>query len=172
MINNKLAIARNEELIKSLTVLKLRVILEDIKEEEFQEEFNRIYKDECFTDIVESLSYIAVKQVLDQIKLSLKDDYKNAKVIINHKRSNDKNIFEVILITKDYIHVMKIISMEYDFIESDSYEEMMMIGYDALDRYLCNTNSKTMDLTVIQPNLLIASTCTVNIDDFLKACEE
>lgn len=67
---------------------------------------------------------------------------------------------------------MKIISMEYDFIESDSYEEMMMIEYDALDRYLCNTNSKTMDLTVIQPNLLIASTCTVNIDDFLKACEE
>lgn len=61
MINNKLAIARNEELIKSLTVLKLRVILEDIKEEEFQEEFNRIYKDEYFTDIVESLSYIAVK---------------------------------------------------------------------------------------------------------------
>ena len=49
---------------------------------------------------------------------------------------------------------------------------MMEIAYKAVDEYLCETSSNSIDLTVIQPNLLTSSSGTANVDDVLDAFDK
>ena len=57
--------------------------------------------------------------------------------------------------------------MECDFIEPSESKEMMRIGYKTIDKYLSQTSSDTIDLTVIQPNLLISTGFRIKIDSLL-----
>ena len=158
-----------EKLISELSIAKVLFEKKMINEEEFERISERISKDPQYSEYVEKASDIAWTQLDLIIEAEIEEhgDDKNGRITFN---PTDKygNIFcDVVMVSKNNIHAMKIVSMECDFIEPSESKEMMQVGYKAVNKYLSQTSSDTIDLTVVQPNLLISTGCRVKIDSLL-----
>lgn len=163
-----------EELIGGLSTSKAALEMELISEDKYNIFYDRVSRKSGFSDYVEKASDVACAQIccLVGIEMEKGDGYKEGKIILNPTDKNGNRFCDVIMVSKKNIHAMKIVSMECDFIEVDEYEEMMEIAYKAVDEYLCETSSNSIDLTVIQPNLLTSSSGTANVDDVLDAFDK
>ena len=80
-------------------------------------------------------------------------------------------VCDVILLTKTNIEVIKIISREEDVINIYESPEMKIIGLGVIDKFLCQTSSEVINLTVIQPNILLVSIFQVGVEALLHQCE-
>ena len=158
-----------EELIGELSIRKAALEMSLINEDEYNIDYEEILKNRGYSDYVEKASDIASAQICWLIEMELQkgNDYKKGRIMLNPTDRKGNRICDVIILSKKNIHAMKIVSMECDFIEVDECEEMMKVAYRAVDKYLCETSSDAIDLTIIQPNLLTSSICRVNIDDVL-----
>lgn len=170
MLNYKSIYKIKEWLISELAVIKAARELELISENKFKKGYEYISENCYYSDYVDKASDIAAVQIICILESELEDGEgaKNGKCIFNAKDSNGEKICDVLIISKSNIHAVNTVSMEYDFIEASESRKLMNIGYKVLDRFLCETNSDTIELTVIQPNLLTSSTCMVNIESLLK----
>lgn len=127
------------------------------------------FKKPQYSEYVEKASDIACAQIDLIIEAELEEvhDSKDVKVIFNPLDKEGRIFCDLIMVSKSNIHAVKIVSMECDFIEPLESKEMMKIGYKAVNKYLYQTSSDTIDLTVIQPNLLVSIGARVNIDTLL-----
>ena len=80
-------------------------------------------------------------------------------------------VCDVILLTKTSIEVIKIISREEDIINIYESSEMKIIGLSVIDKFLSQTSSELINLTIIQPNILVLSILQVGIEDLSHQCE-
>ena len=162
-----------EKLISQLAITKVLFERKQITEEDFNSTVDKISKNPNYSEYVEKASDVAWTQVDLIIETEAKKDkdYKNGKVIFNPTDMYGNVFCDVLMVSKNNLHAMKIVSMECDFIEPSESEEMMKIGYNAINKYLCYTSSETIDLTVIQPNLLTSTGCRVKIDSLLDKFE-
>ncbi len=119
--------------------------------------------------IIVSKSNIHVMKVVSMECDFIEASQSNEKgiIVLNHKSKSGNRLCDVIIVSKSNIHVMKVVSMECDFIEASQSNELMKIGYEVIDRFICKTSSETIDLTIIQPNLLTSSGCSLSIDTLL-----
>lgn len=168
-MNYDYRIKLKEKLISELSIAKVLFDKKMIDEEEFKRVSERVSKDPQYSDYVEKASDIAWTQLALIIEAEIEEhgDYKNGRITFN---PTDKygNIFcDLVLLSKNNIHAIKIVSMECDFVEPAESKEMMHIGYKVVDKFLSQTSSDTIDLTVVQPNLLISTGCRVKIDSLL-----
>lgn len=163
-----------EELIGGLSTSKAAFEMDLINEDKYNMFYDRVSRKVGFSDYVEKASDVACAQIccLVGIEMEKGSEYKEGKIILNPTDRNGNRFCDVIMVSKKNIHAMKIVSMECDFIEADEYEEMMEIAYRTIDKYLCDTSSNSIDLTVIQPNLLTSSSCTKNIDSLLEELDK
>ena len=171
MKNIKNIINQREELIKSLAILKVKKYLSIIDEKEFTEEVVDIYSNEHYCGVIENLSHISFNEVVRRIEeIKLKVLF-NEKVMIQLKGYFTTKVCDVILLTKNSIEVIKIISREEDVINIYESPEMKIIGLGVIDKFLTQTSSEVINLTVIQPNILIVSIFQVGVESLLHQCE-
>lgn len=155
-----------ENLIGELSIRKAALEMSLINEDEYNVIYDQISKNRGFSDYVDKASDVASAQICCLVGMEMQkgDEYKQGRIILNPTDKSGNRFCDVVVVSKKNIHAMKIVSMECDFIEVDECEDMMEIAYRAVDEYLCETSSDSIDLTIIQPNLLTSSSCTVNID--------
>ena len=173
MKNIKNIINQREELIKSLKVKKYLSIID---EKEFTEEVVDIYSNEYYCGVIENLSHISFNEVVRRIEEIKESDMElkvlfNEKVMIQIKGYFTTKVCDVILLTKTNIEVIKIISREEDVINIYESPEMKIIGLGVIDKFLTQTSSEVINLTVIQPNILIVSIFQVGVESLLHQCE-
>lgn len=168
-MNHNYIIKVKENLISELTSSKVAFELNLLSEEEYTTSYEAISQIKYYSDYVEKASDVACAQIISLIDLELKkgEDYKKGIILLNHKGKSGNRLCDVIIVSKNNIHVMKVVSMECDFIEASQSNELMKIGYEVIDRFICETSSETIDLTIIQPNLLTSSGCSLSIDTLL-----
>lgn len=168
-MNYDYRIKLKENLISELSITKALFDKKIIDEEEFERVSERISKDPQYSDYVEKASDIAWTQLDLIIEAEIEEhgDGKNGRITFNPTDKYGNVFCDVVMVSKNNIHAMKIVSMECDFIEPAESKEMMQIGYKVINKYLSQTSSDTIDLTVIQPNLLISTGCRVKIDSLL-----
>lgn len=176
MKNIKNIINQREELIKSLAILKVKKYLSIIDEKEFTEEVVDIYSNEHYCGVIENLSHISFNEVVRRIEEIKESDMElkvlfNEKVMIQLKGYFTTKVCDVILLTKNSIEVIKIISREEDVINIYESPEMKIIGLGVIDKFLTQTSSEVINLTVIQPNILIVSIFQVGVESLLHQCE-
>ena len=172
-MNYDYKIKLKEKLISQLAITKVLFERKQITEEDFNSTVDKISKNPNYSEYVEKASDVAWTQVDLIIETEAKKDkdYKNGKVIFNPTDMYGNVFCDVLMVSKNNLHAMKIVSMECDFIEPSESEEMMKIGYNAVNEYLCYTNSETINLIVIQPNLLVSTGCELKIDTLLEKFE-
>ena len=169
-------INKREELIKSLAILKVKKYLSMIDEKEFTEEIVDIYSNEYYCEAIENLSHISFNEVVKRIE-EIKESNMELKVLFNEKVMIKlrgyftTKVCDVILLTKNSIEVIKIISREEDIINIYESSEMKIIGLGVIDKFLSKTSSELINLTIIQPNILVLSILKVGIEDLLHQCE-
>ena len=169
-------INKREELIKSLAILKVKKYLSIIDEKEFTEEIVDIYSNEYYCGAIENLSHISFNEVVKRIE-EIKESNMELKVLFNEKVMIKlrgyftTKVCDVILLTKNSIEVIKIISREEDIINIYESSEMKIIGLGVIDKFLSQTSSELINLTIIQPNILVLSIFQVGIEDLLHQCE-
>lgn len=158
-----------EKLISELSIAKVLFEKKMIDEEEFERISEGISKDPQYSDYVEKASDISWTQLDLIIEAEIEEhgDHKNGRITFNPMDKYGNVFCDVVMVSKNNIHAMKIVSMECDFVEPAESKEMMHIGYKAVNKYLRQTSSDTIDLTVVQPNLLISTGCRVKIDSLL-----
>ena len=168
-MNYDYRIKLKEKLISELSITKALFDKKMIDEEEFERVSERVSKDPQYSDYVEKASDIAWTQLALIIEAEIEEhgNHKNRRIIFNPTDEYGNVFCDVVMVSKNNIHAMKIVSMECDFVEPAESKEMMQIGYKAVNKYLRETSSDTIDLTVIQPNLLISTGCRVKIDSLL-----
>ena len=171
MVNNNSKVNFEEMIISSLAVLKVESILSENPGEKYEELKKMLSEEGLYSEIIEDLSEIAAMQLYDLIELEAGRG-KGAKLILNPKNSDGEFICDAVVLSSDNIQVMKIVSMEYDFIDAKYSVDIIKSGCQALDKYLCETNCKTIDLIVIQPNFLAASRCRVPVSDLLDSYDK
>ena len=158
-----------EKLISQLAITKVLFERKQITEEDFNSTVDKISKNPNYSEYVEKASDIARAQIdlIIEAEFEEIDDSKEGRVVFNPIDKDGMIFCDFIMVSKNNIHAVKIVSMECDFIEPLESKEMMKIGYKAVNKYLCQTSSNTIDLTVIQPNLLVSTGCRVSIDSLL-----
>lgn len=168
-MNYDYRIKLKEELISELSIVKALFDKKMIDEEEFERISERVSKDPQYSDYIEKASDVAWTQLALIIETEIEEHgyHKSGKVIFNPTDKYGNVFCDVVIVSKNNIHALKIVSMECDFIEPSESKEMMQIGYKTIDKYLSQTSSDTIDLIVIQPNLLISTGCRVKIDSLL-----
>lgn len=168
-MNYDYKIKLKEKLISQLAIIKALFDKNQITEEEFKRISENISKNNQYSEYVEKASDIASAQIdlIIEAEIEEADDSKEGRVIFNPKDGEGKIFCDVLMVSKNNLHAIKIVSMECDFIEPSESEEMMKIGYKAVNKYLCQTSSDSIDLTVIQPNLLVSTGCRVKVDSLL-----
>lgn len=176
MSNIKLVMKTKEELIKDLAIIKIKKYLSLIEEDEFTREVVDIYSNSCYCEIVEVLSHLAFDEIVERIE-DLKEGNCDIKVLFKEKVDvNIRDYFtskicDIVILSKTNMEVIKIISRESDIINSYEVPEMKLLGLGIVNKYLSSTNSEYINLTIIQPNILVTSIFHLSIEDLLHESE-
>ena len=86
----------------------------------------------------------------------------------------EKHIPRYNLFTLLYIHTDAkdlLFLLEEDIINIYESSEIKIIGLGVIDKFLSQTSSELINLTIIQPNILVLSILQVGIEDLLHQCE-
>lgn len=176
MENIRLMMKTKEELIKNLAIIKVKKYLSLINEDEFINEVVEVYSNECYCEIVEVLSHTVFDEIVERIEeLSEVDgDLKvlfKEKVDVNIRNYFTSKICDIVILSKTNMEVIKIVSRESDIINSYETPEMKTLAVGVVDKYLSQTNSEYINLTIIQPNILVTSIFRLSIEDLLHEVE-
>lgn len=176
MENIKLIMKTKEELIKDLAIIKVKKYLSLIDEDEFVNEVVEVYSNECYCEIVEVLSHTAFNEIVERIE-DLREfdcDFKvlfKEKVEVNIRDYFTSKICDIVILSKSNMEVIKIMSREADIINSYAVPEMKLLGLGVINKYLSHINSEYINLTVIQPNILVTSIFRLSVEDLLHEVE-
>lgn len=176
MENIKLLMKTKEELVKNLAIIKVKKYLSLINEDEFVNEVVEIYSNECYCEIVEVLSHTAFDEIVERIEelREFECDFKvlfKEKVSVNIRDYFTSKICDIVILSKTNMEVIKIISREADIINSHEVPEMKLLGLGVIDKYLSQTNGEYINLTIIQPNILVTSIFHLSVEDLLHEVE-
>lgn len=176
MVNSDLSLKINEELIKDLTILKLKKNFGLISIEQYDEEVIDIASSYDCTDFTYTLSKIAFDEVLKQVE-DMEDKDEVVKVLIKEKLTIYCDgaaipvTADVILLSKESIEIIDIRSFDYDFIYPSQEIEIKLLGLAAIDKFLTRITSDKIRLTIVQPNLMATSVYETDIMSLLHECE-
>ena len=167
---NYVANKLNEEFIKEMTILKLKKHYEFIEREEFKEAVIALGLKYGFSDYAELLSFTAFKTIVNRIEDM---ESENVRALFNENvEVPDGDDFisktcDVILIGKDIIEVITIISAKVNFISAYHNEEIKLLGIGAIDKFLSRMECSKIRLITIQPNLDLCSIYETTIEKML-----
>lgn len=170
MENNYIANKLNEELVREMTILKLKKHYEFIEREEFKEAIINLRLKYGFSDYAELLSFTAFKVILDRIE---ELESENVRALFNETvEIPDGDDFisktcDVILIGKDVIEVITVVSAKVNFISAYHNEEIKLLGIGAIDKFLSRMECSKIRLITIQPNLDLCSIYETTIEKML-----
>lgn len=176
MVDMKLMMKEKEELIKSLAIIKVRKYLSIIDEDEFIRQAVDIYSNKYYCEIVEVLSHRAFDEIIERIEELRKAEYDikvlfNDKVEVKIRECFVSKICDIVILSKSNMEVIKILSRESDIINSFESPEMKLLGLGAINKFLSQVNSEFINLTIIQPNILITSIFSLSIEALLYDAE-
>lgn len=176
MVDIKLMIKAKEELIKSLAIIKVRKYLSIIDEDEFIRHAVNIYANKYYCEIVEALSHRAFHEIVERIEGLRQADYDikvlfNEKVEVKLRECFVSKICDIVILSKSNMEVIKILSRESDIINSFESPEMKLLGLGAINKFLSQVNSEFINLTIIQPNILVTSIFSLSIEELLNDTE-
>ena len=170
MENNYIANKLNEELVREMTILKLKKHYEFIEREEFKEAIINLRLKYGFSDYVEMISFIAFKVILDRIE---ELESENVRALFNENvEVPDGDDFisktcDVILIGRDVIEVINIFSTNVNVISAYDNEEVKLLGIGAIDKFLSRMECSKIRLIAIQPHLNLCSIYETTIEKML-----
>lgn len=156
MENNK----HNEEFVKEMTILNLKKNYSFIEREKFKEELLSLGLKYGFSDYVELMSFTAFKVIVNRIE-EMKSE--NPKVLFNEvvevPDGDDfiPKVCDVVIIGKDVIEVINLISTKSNIISSYDNEEIKFLGIGVIDKFLSRMECSKIRLITIQPNLNLCS---------------
>ena len=176
MVDIKFMMMEKEELIKNLAIIKLRKYLSIIDEEQFVIEVVDVYSNKYYCEIVEVLSHRAFYEIVERIENLRKDDYDikvlfNDKVEVKLKERFVSKICDIVILSKSNMEIIKVISRESDIINTFECREMKLLGLGAINKFLSQVNSEFINLTIIQPNILVTSMFSLSIEELLHEAE-
>lgn len=176
MNNVKEVMVTKDKLIKTLAFLKVKKYLGVLNDGEFVEQVIDIYRDEHYCEVVEKLSHIVFDEIVRRIE-DMRENYWGFKILFNEGVSislNDKlseKVCDVILLSKGRAEVIRVVTRENDIINSYESPEMKLLGAGVIDKFLTQTECEDINLTIIQPNLLITTIFQMGVEDLLHECE-
>ena len=170
MENNYIANKLNEELVREMTILKLKKHYEFIEREEFKEAIINLRLKYGFSDYAELLSFTAFKVIVNRI-----DEMQNENVRILFNETVEvpdgddfiSKTCDVILIGRDVIEVITLFSANVNFISAYDNEEIKLLGIGAIDKFLSRMECSKIRLITIQPNLDLCSIYETTIEKML-----
>ena len=162
MENNYIANKLNEELVREMTILKLKKHYEFIEREEFKEAIINLRLKYGFSDYVEMISFIAFKVILDRI-----EELESENVEVPDGDDFISKTCDVILIGRDVIEVITLFSANVNFISAYDNEEIKFLGIGAIDKFLSRMECSKIRLITIQPNLDLCSIYETTIEKML-----
>ena len=170
MENNYIANKLNEELVREMTILKLKKHYEFIEREEFKEAIINLRLKYGFSDYAELLSFTAFKVIVNRI-----DEMQNENVRILFNETVEvpdgddfiSKTCDVILIGRDVIEVITLFSANVNVISAYDNEEIKLLGIGAIDKFLSRMECSKIRLITIQPNLDLCSIYETTIEKML-----
>lgn len=176
MMDIKLMMKEKEELIKSLAIIKVRKYLSIIDEDEFVRHAVDIYSNKYYCEIVEVLSHRAFDEIIERIEELRKSDFDikvlfNEKVEVKLRECFVSKICDIVILSKSNMEVIKVLSRESDIINSFECPEMKLLGLGVINKFLSQVNSEFINLTIIQPNILVTSIFSLSIGNLLHGAE-
>ncbi|WP_195953989.1 DUF2800 domain-containing protein [Clostridium saudiense] len=176
MMDIKLMMKEKEELIKSLAIIKVRKYLSIIDEDEFVRHAVDIYSNKYYCEIVEVLSHRAFDEIIERIDELRKSDFDikvlfNEKVEVKLRECFVSKICDIVILSKSNMEVIKVLSRESDIINSFECPEMKLLGLGVINKFLSQVNSEFINLTIIQPNILVTSIFSLSIENLLHGAE-
>ena len=160
----------NEDFIKEMTILKLKKNYSFIEREEFKEDVIALGIKYDFSDYAELLSFTAFKVIVNRIEEMQSE---NVRILFNETVEvpcgDDfiPKICDVILIGRDVIEVITLISAKVNVISSYDNEEIKFLGIGAIDKFLSRMECSRIRLITIQPNLDLCSIYETTIERML-----
>lgn len=172
----KLMMKEKEELIKSLAIIKVRKYLSIIYEDEFVRHAVDIYSNKYYCEIVEVLSHRAFDEIIERIEELRKSDFDikvlfNEKVEVKLRECFVSKICDIVILSKSNMEVINVLSRESDIINSFECPEMKLLGLGVINKFLSQVNSEFINLTIIQPNILVTSIFSLSIGNLLHGAE-
>lgn len=170
MENNYIANKLNEELVREMTILKLKKHYEFIEREEFKEAIINLRLKYGFSDYAELLSFTAFKVIVNRIEEMQNE---NVRILFNETvEVPDGDDFisktcDVILIGRDVIEVITLFSANVNFISAYDNEEIKLLGIGAIDKFLSRMECSKIRLITIQPHLNLCSIYETTIEKML-----
>ena len=170
MENNYIANKLNEELVREMTILKLKKHYEFIEREEFKEAIINLRLKYGFSDYIEMISFIAFKVILDRIE---ELESENVRALFNENvEVPDGDDFisktcDVILIGRDVIEVITLFSANVNVISAYDNEEVKLLGIGAIDKFLSRMECSKIRLIAIQPHLNLCSIYETTVEKML-----
>lgn len=161
---------QNEDFIKEMTILKLKKNYNFIEREKFQEELLSLGLKYGFSDYVELLSFTAFKVIANRIE-EMKSE--NPKILFNEiveVPDGDEFISktcDVIIIGKEVMEVINLISTKSNIISSYDNEEIKFLGIGVIDKFLSRMECSKIRLITIQPNLNLCSIYESSVERML-----
>lgn len=171
MSNKNISVELNDEYIRNVTILKLKRNYGFVEREEFKRELTKLGAEGEISDYEEMLTFLSFKVILERIEEIQSDN--NVKILFNeivevpHKDDYIPKTCDVILIGKDAMEVIKIVSNKNNVIDLHDNNEIKLLGIGAIDKYLSRMDCKILRLITIQPNLEICSIYETTIDKML-----
>lgn len=171
MSNKNTEIELNEEYIKKLTILKLKRNYGFIEREEFKKELSKLGSDGEISDYAEMLTFICFRVILERIEeIQIDNKVKvlfNEVVEVPYDDDYIPKTCDVILLGKEVMEVITIISNKNNVINLHDNNEIKLLGVGAIDKYLSRMNCKILRVITIQPNLELCSIYETTIDRML-----
>ena len=160
----------SEEFVKEMTILKLEKNYGFIEREEFQEEVIALGLKYGFSDYAELLSFISFKVIVDRIDEMQSENVRillNETVEVPYGDDFIPKTCDVILIGRDVIEVITLISAKVNVISSYDNEEINPLGIGVIDKFLSRMECSKIRFITIQPNLDLCSIYETTIERML-----
>lgn len=176
MNNIKKVMVTKDKLVKELAFLKVKKYLSAINDGEFVESLLDLYNDEYYCGVVEKLSQVTFGQIIKRIEY-MKENYSGFKILFNESVPIvvndycDERLCDLILLSKEGVEVIKVFTRETDIINSYEASEMRILGVGVINKFLTQSECEEINLTIIQPNLLITTICKMEVEDLLHQWE-
>lgn len=173
MININSEILIKETLVSEVAILTVQYVFGQITKDEFKKYADSVARNKYFSETIIKLGLIAAKQIEELINEVI-DDGEDSRVVFADKitiKNRDKifeEICDVSIITNKRIRAIKIVSMEYDFIEAGEYPNLIAIGCGLIEKHLTKTAANDIELVVIQPNLSTGSIVNTTVEELTE----